>query len=111
MTGVDFGHRLELGSRLLRGASRLGAGRGCSRWPCVWAFLDRRSTPSLCVLAGAVGPHCTVFGSVVGWELAPLHRGAGHDEGEKEGSKGQGKGLELTGTLLLSGIMVLFTIW
>jgi hypothetical protein len=29
--------------------------------------------PPLCVLAGAVGPHCIVFGSVVGWELAALH--------------------------------------
>ena len=25
--------------------------------------------PLLCVLAGAVGPHCIVFGSVVGWMI------------------------------------------
>ena len=29
--------------------------------------------PPFCVLAGAVGPHCLVFGSVVGWMLAALH--------------------------------------
>ena len=30
-------------------------------------------SPLLCVLAGAVGHPCTVFGSLVGWELAALH--------------------------------------
>ena len=29
--------------------------------------------PPFWVLAGAVGPHCLVFGSVVGWMLAALH--------------------------------------
>ena len=42
-------------------------------WPCVRADMDRRSTPLLCVLAGAVGPHCLVFGSLVRWMLAALH--------------------------------------
>ena len=37
------------------------------------AILDRISTPSLCVLAGAVGHPCIVFGSVVRWMLAALH--------------------------------------
>ena len=40
-----------------------------SRWPCFRADVDRRSLPPLCVLAGAVGPHFLVFGSVVGWML------------------------------------------
>jgi hypothetical protein len=69
----DFGLRLDLGSRPLRGASELVADRGYSRWPCFRAVLDRRSTSPLCVLAGAVGPSCIVFGSVVDWELAALH--------------------------------------
>ena len=48
----------------------MGADRGCSRWPCFRAILDRRSLHPLCVLAGAVGPPCIACGSVVGWELA-----------------------------------------
>ena len=50
----------------------MGCGRGCSRWPWFRADLDRISLPSLCVLAGAVGPHCLMFGSLVGWMLAAL---------------------------------------
>ena len=69
---IDFALRVELVSLLLRGASLLGCDRGCSRWPCLRAIMDRISTPLLCVLAGAVEPHCTVFGSLVGWELAAL---------------------------------------
>ena len=69
----DFGLRLDWGSRPLRGASGLGDDRGCSRWPCFRALLDRRSLPSLCVLAGAVGPPCLMFGSLVRWMLAALH--------------------------------------
>jgi hypothetical protein len=47
--------------------------RGCSRWPWFRADLGRLSTPLVCVLAGAEGHPCTVFGSLVGWELAALH--------------------------------------
>ena len=36
------------------------AGRACGR---VWT---EDPPPFFCVLAGAVGPHCTVFGSLVG---------------------------------------------
>jgi hypothetical protein len=43
----DFGLRLDWGSRPLRGASWLGDDRGCSRWPCFRAILDRISTPLL----------------------------------------------------------------
>ena len=36
------------------------------------ADMGRLSTPLLCVLAGAEGHPCTVFGSLVGWMLAAL---------------------------------------
>ena len=38
----------------------------------IW-LVGRLSTPLVCVLAGAEGHPCTVFGSLVGWELAALH--------------------------------------
>ena len=61
------------GALLLLGAALLGCDRGCSRWPWFRADLDRISLPSLCVLTGAVGHPCIVFGSVVHWMLAALH--------------------------------------
>jgi len=69
----DFGLRVDWGPLPLRGASLVGVNRGCSRWPWFRAIMDRISTPSLCVLAGAVGHPCIVFGSVVHWMLAALH--------------------------------------
>ena len=42
------------------------AGRG---FVLIWTAYP---SPSLCVLAGAVGPHCLMFGSLVGWMLAAL---------------------------------------
>ena len=42
------------------------AGRGFGR------FWTEDPLPSCCVLAGAVGPPCIVFGSVVRWMLAAL---------------------------------------
>ena len=68
----DFGLRVDWGPLPLRGASLVGCGRGCSRWPWLRAILDRKSTPLLCVLAGAVGHPCIACGSLVGWELAVL---------------------------------------
>ena len=44
------------------------AGRAFGRF---WTE-DPCSIPPLCVLAGAVGPPCLVFGSVVGWMIAAL---------------------------------------
>ena len=67
-----LGIRVEWGSLPLRGASLVGCDRGCSRWPWFRADLGRLSTPLVCVLAGAEGHPCTVFGSLVGWELAAL---------------------------------------
>ncbi len=61
------------GRLLLRGAALLGCDRGCSRWTWFRADMGQLSTPLLCVLAGAEGHPCTVFGSLVGWELAALH--------------------------------------
>jgi hypothetical protein len=71
--GFDWSWGLGFCEALLGWVLLLVAAAVPAPWPCVLAFLDRRSTPSLCVLAGAVGPHCIVFGSVVGWELAALH--------------------------------------
>ena len=61
----DFGLRVDWGSLLLLGASLLGCDRSCSRWPWLRADQDRISTPLVCVLAGAVGHPCLVFGSLV----------------------------------------------
>ena len=36
----DFGLRLDLVSRPLRGASGMGPDRGCTRWPCARADMD-----------------------------------------------------------------------
>ena len=68
----DFGLRVDWGPLPLRGASLVGCGRGCSRWPWLRADMDRLFLPSLCVLAGAVGYPCLMFGSLVGWMLAVL---------------------------------------
>ena len=65
-----LGFEWSWGSLLLLGASLLGCDRRCSRWPWLRADLDRISTPLVCVLAGAVGHPCLVFGSLVGWMLA-----------------------------------------
>ena len=51
----------------------MGCDRGCSRWTWFRAHMGRLSTPLLCVLAGAVGYPCLMFGSLVGWMLAALH--------------------------------------
>ena len=67
-----LGFEWSWGSLLLLGASLLGCDRGCSRWPWLRADMDRLFLPSFCVLAGAVGYPCLMFGSLVGWMLAVL---------------------------------------
>jgi hypothetical protein len=63
--------RLDVGSRPLRGASGLVADRGCSRWPCFRAVLDRRSTPPFACAGWSCSPplHCVRFGRWLGSSL------------------------------------------
>jgi hypothetical protein len=61
-----FGNCLKWGSRPLRGASRVGADRGCSRCGRAFGLIWTEDPPPCFVLAGAVG------GSVVGWMLTAL---------------------------------------